>query len=78
MEFLVNLNMVEDVKKFVDIAGKQDFDILIKNQGRAIVIDAKSIMGVFSLDLSNPVIVVVYDETLGKGFKDAVKEFVVE
>ena len=78
MEFLVNLNMVEDVKKFVSIAGKQDFDILIKNQGRAIVIDAKSIMGVFSLDLSNPVIVVVYDEKLGEGFKDAVKEFVVE
>ena len=78
MEFLVNLNMVEDVKKFVSIAEKQDFDILIKNQGRAIVIDAKSIMGVFSLDLSNPVIVVVYDEKLGEGFKDAVKEFVVE
>ena len=78
MEFLVNLNMVEDVKKFVDIAGKQDFDILIKNQGRAIVIDAKSIMGVFSLDLSNPVIVVVYDEKEGEKFKEAVKEFVVE
>ena len=78
MEFLVNLNMVEDVKKFVSIAGKQDFDILIKNQGRAIVIDAKSIMGVFSLDLSNPVIVEVYDKEEGKKFKEVVKEFVVE
>lgn len=78
MEFLVNLNMVKSVKEFVAIAEKQDFDILIKNQGRAIVIDAKSIMGVFSLDLSNPVIVEVYDKKEGKKFKEAVKEFVVE
>lgn len=78
MEFLVSLNMVEDIKKFVGIAGKQDFDIFIKNQGRAIIIDAKSLMGVFSLDLSNPVIVAIYDKESGEIFKEAVKEFIVE
>ena len=72
----ISLNSIDKVKAFVNDISKYDFDFDLVS-GRY-VIDAKSIMGVFSLDLSNPVIVVVYDEKLGEGFKDAVKEFVVE
>ena len=49
----VNLNSIDKVKKFVNIIAlyDNDFDLVA---GRY-VIDAKSIMGIFSLDLSKPI-----------------------
>lgn len=49
----ISLNSIEKVKSFVnDIARSEaDFDLV---SGRY-VIDAKSIMGIFSLDLSKPI-----------------------
>ena len=49
----ISLNSIEKVKSFVyDIARfEADFDLV---SGRY-VIDAKSIMGIFSLDLSKPI-----------------------
>ena len=49
----IKLSSIEDVRKFVDIVSKYDIDIDLSS-GRYIV-DAKSIMGIFSLDLSRPV-----------------------
>ena len=50
---LVNLNSVEKVTEFVATTSKfeEDLDLV---SGR-FVIDAKSIMGIFSLDLSKPI-----------------------
>lgn len=46
----IKLNQVKDVKEFVSVAERCDFDIdVFYNR---ISIDAKSIMGVLSLDLS--------------------------
>ena len=45
----IKLSSIEDVRKFVDIVSKYDIDIDLSS-GRYIV-DAKSIMGIFSLDL---------------------------
>ena len=49
----IKLSSIEDVRKFVDIVSKYDIDIDLSS-GRYIV-DAKSIMGIFSLDLSKPI-----------------------
>ena len=51
--FFVSLTSISDVKKFVDAATRcaAEIDVL---SGRY-VINAKSIMGLFSLDLSQPV-----------------------
>ena len=46
----VSLQAINDVKDFVNIVMKYDFDIDLVS-GRYAV-DAKSIMGIFSLDLS--------------------------
>ena len=51
----------EDVKHFVDVASKCDFDIDICYN--RYVIDAKSIMGIFSLDLSKPIDLNIHSET---------------
>ena len=49
----ISLNSIDKVKSFVNEITKydNDFDLV---SGRY-VIDAKSIMGIFSLDLSNPI-----------------------
>lgn len=49
----VFLQAINDVKEFVTIVMKYDFDIDLVS-GRYAV-DAKSIMGIFSLDLSKPI-----------------------
>ncbi len=49
----IMLNTVNDVKQFVNIVAKFDFDIDLVS-GRYAV-DAKSIMGIFSLDISKPI-----------------------
>ena len=51
----IKLNAKEDVQEFVRAAGKCDFDIdVFYNR---IIIDAKSILGVMSMDLTRPLTV---------------------
>ncbi len=71
----VNLNSIEKVKKFVNIIAlyDNDFDLVA---GRY-VIDAKSIMGIFSLDLSQDLdLVIQHENDLDKILED-LKEFTV-
>lgn len=56
----VYLNSIEKVKEFVNDMYKFDNDIDLIS-GRYIV-DAKSIMGIFSLDLSNEIEVEIHGE----------------
>ena len=50
VSFEVAISSISDVKDFVNIVNKYDFDVeLISGK---YVIDAKSIMGIFSLNLS--------------------------
>lgn len=47
------LSTINDVKAFVNTVMKYDFDVDLVSGRYAI--DAKSIMGIFSLDLSKPI-----------------------
>ena len=58
--FYIQLNSIKDVKVFVNTVAKYSFDIDLIS-GRYIV-DAKSIMGIFSLDLSKPIKVEVHSD----------------
>ena len=49
----ITLNSIDKVKSFVNEITKYDYDFDLVS-GRY-VIDAKSIMGIFSLDLSKPI-----------------------
>lgn len=53
MEIQINLNNINDVKNFVTIMQSIPEETILKS-GKYVV-DAKSIMGVFSLDLSKPI-----------------------
>ena len=48
----IRINTIEDVKNFVTTVTKCNYDVDIVSGRYAI--DAKSIMGIFSLDLSKP------------------------
>ncbi|MBD5086176.1 MAG: HPr family phosphocarrier protein [Clostridiales bacterium] len=54
------LNTTESVKSFVNIISQFDFDMDLRC-GRYVV-DAKSILGIFSLDLNRPVVLEVHNE----------------
>ena len=59
-EFTILLSSINDVKSFVNVVTKYDYEIDLIS-GRYIV-DAKSIMGIFSLDLSQPIKVEAHGE----------------
>jgi phosphotransferase system HPr-like phosphotransfer protein len=76
-KFKVQLTTIEEVRKFVTAANVQYADIDICS-GRYMV-DAKSILGIFSLDLSKPVDVEVHGtEGDAESFYAAIKDVVVE
>lgn len=64
LEKTIMLSSIDDVKKFVDIACSKDYDIELMS-GKYIV-NAKSIMGVFSLDLTKPLVMVAHGEMVAE------------
>ena len=58
--FNIMLNSIIDVKEFVNIVNKCPYDIDLSSS--RYVVDAKSIMGIFSLDLSKPIKVDVHSD----------------
>lgn len=56
----IRLSTIQDVQNFVNIVNRYDLDIDLSS-GRYIV-DAKSIMGIFSLDLLQPIQLTAHTE----------------
>ena len=71
----INLNSIDKVKTFVNTittyAG--DFDLASDRY----VVDAKSIMGIFSLDLGKPLRLDIHDESVYEGLTAKLKDFIV-
>lgn len=53
-EYTINLNTIDKVKRFVNISTSLTCDDIRLSSGRYIV-DGKSILGIFSLDLSKDI-----------------------
>jgi len=71
----VELSSINDVKNFVNIVSKYDFDIdLISDR---YVVDAKSIMGIFSLDLTKTITVQAHTDE-ASAFVAELKPYTVE
>ena len=70
------LNSIDKVKSFVNEISKfdSDFDLV---SGRY-VIDAKSIMGIFSLDLSKPINLNIHADENMNAILEAIKPYVIE
>ena len=71
----INLSSIDKVKSFVNDIAKfdSDFDLV---SGRY-VIDAKSIMGIFSLDLSKPIDLNIHAEDNVDAVLDVLKPYMI-
>ena len=72
----ISLNSIDKVKSFVNDLTKfdTDFDLV---SGRY-VIDAKSIMGIFSLDLSKPIDFNIHSESSVDEIVNILKPYIVD
>lgn len=71
----IMLKTINDVKAFVNSVAKYDFDVDLLS-GRYAV-DAKSIMGIFSLDLSKAITMEVHSDDC-QDFLNKIKPFIVK
>ena len=72
----ISLNSIDKVKSFVNEISKfdNDFDLV---SGRY-VIDAKSIMGIFSLDLSKPINLNIHADENMNTILEVIKPYLIE
>ena len=70
----IKLSFAEEVKTFVNIVNRYPFDMDLR-AGRHVV-DAKSILGIFSLDLSRPISLEVYADVCEDLEKD-IAQFII-
>ena len=69
----IRLQTVEDVKNFVDAAERYPGNVRV--HANDYIVSGKSIMGMFSLDLSNPVIVEIDNRGSVEDFVAGIEEF---
>lgn len=74
----IRLSSIQDVRNFVDVVTRHKVEVDLSS-GRYVV-DAKSIMGIFSLDLLNPITLSVQtdDAVAVEALLADVKPFIVE
>ena len=72
----ISLNSIDKVKSFVNSITQYSFDFDLVS-GRY-VIDAKSIMGIFSLDLSKPIELAIHTDDNIDQVLETLKPYIVE
>lgn len=76
IEVQISLNSIDKVKSFVNAITQFDFDFDLIS-GRY-VIDAKSIMGIFSLDLSKPIDLAIHSEANMEEILEVLKPYLIQ
>ena len=71
----IKLSFAEEVKTFVNVANRYPYDMDLR-AGRHVV-DAKSMLGIFSLDLSQPITLEVYADECDDLIND-LKQYILE
>ena len=72
---MIKLSLVENVNNFVNIVTRYPFEMDLR-AGRHVV-DAKSILGIFSLDLSKPITLEIYSDEC-EALLEEIKPFLAE
>ena len=70
----IKLSFAEEVKAFVNVVSRYPYDMDLR-AGRHVV-DAKSILGIFSLDLSKPITLEIYADECNDLLND-LKVFII-
>ena len=72
----ISLNSIDRVKSFVNDINRYDYDFDLVS-GRYII-DAKSIMGIFSLDLSKPITLNIHADKNIDEIMQTLKPYIIE
>ncbi len=75
VNYKISLAAINDVKDFVNMVMRYDFDVDLVSGRYAI--DAKSIMGIFSLDLSKPIELKAHTDEPGN-FEKEIERYTVK
>ena len=68
----IRLTEINQVRKFVELTSKCEFDVdLVSDR---YTVDAKSLLGIYSLNLSNPLQVVMYGDNT-EDFEKALEKY---
>lgn len=70
----IKIETIEKVKEFVKEISKIDAAAELTIPGRRYIIDAKSIMGIFSLDISRPMNLTIHDDEENSGEYEGIFE----
>ncbi len=70
----ISLQMASQVKAFVNLVQNVVYDVDLRSE--RYVVDAKSLLGIFSLDLSKPVIVEIHSDNCAD-LLEALKQFAI-
>lgn len=71
----ISLNSIDKVKTFVNIIATNDGDFDLASD--RYVVDAKSIMGIFSLDLGKVLRLDIHDDSVAASLTEKLKDFIV-
>lgn len=74
IKFWVSLNKIADISEFVRLASMCPSDVVVKSGNFAV--NAKSIMGLYSLDLTKPVKVEIHGEVPYK-VEEEMQKFII-
>ncbi len=76
----IRLSTIQDIQSFVSTVSMTDMEVDLSSQ--RYVVDGKSIMGIYSLDLLNPIMLLVYPaeghEDAGEELMEKLSKFIVE
>ena len=72
----IRMRQVDQVKDFVDLLSKYPYEMDLVS-GRY-TIDAKSLLGIYSLDLSNPLTLVIYSDSCDTAESDVFSKLFVD
>lgn len=68
----IRLTEINQVREFVELTSKYEFDVdLVSDR---YTVDAKSLLGIYSLNLSNPLQVVIYGDNT-EDFEKALEKY---
>lgn len=77
MEFTIKLNSMDDAVIISKIAEKYDTDIDVRSYDNHYIVDAKSLLGILSLDLSKPIIVKIKDISIKEVITKEISKYIV-
>ena len=62
--YKIKFNTADSVKSFVKEIERTESDSIIRSENKKYAVDARSIMGIFSLDLTNTLLLEIYGEEI--------------